>query len=108
MINPSLEIPDATKIPEGQLLDDELSGHIEKAILELPKKYRLVIVLRDMEGLTAEEAAKVLDISVSAVKSRLHRARLFVREEVGRIFIKPCHLLRESIGNNHDSLQRTI
>ncbi len=80
---PKLEIPDATKIPEGQVLDDELSGHIEKAILELPKKYRLVIVLRDMEGLTAEEAAKVLDISVSAVKSRLHRARLFVREQLG-------------------------
>ncbi len=80
---PKLEIPDATKVPEGQVLDDELSGHIEKAILELPKKYRLVIVLRDMEGLTAEETAKVLDISVSAVKSRLHRARLFVREQLG-------------------------
>ena len=85
---PGLEIPDTVMAPEGQALSNELSDLIEQAILKLPKKYRLVIVLRDIEGLSGEETAEVLDISLSAVKSRLHRARLFVRDELRDYFEK--------------------
>ena len=77
-----LEISSKIMAPEGQVLSNELSDLIERAVLKLPKKYRLVIVLRDMEGVSGEEAAEVLDISLAAVKSRLHRARLFVRDEL--------------------------
>lgn len=85
--SPKLEIPDETMAPEGQVLNEEISDYIDKALLELPKKYRLVVVLRDMEGLTAEETARVLDISVPAVKSRLHRARLYMRDRLGEYFL---------------------
>ncbi|MDH3973693.1 MAG: sigma-70 family RNA polymerase sigma factor [Deltaproteobacteria bacterium] len=82
----ALEIPDEALVPEGQALNAELAGQIEEAIGKLPKKYRLVIVLRDAEGLSGEETARVLDISTAAVKSRLHRARLFVRDELKDYF----------------------
>lgn len=83
---PGLEIPSETVAPEGQVLSRELSDMIEQAILKLPRKYRLVIVLRDLEGMSGEETAEVLDISLSAVKSRLHRARLFVKNELSAYF----------------------
>ena len=83
---PKLEIADESMAPEGEVLNGELSDLIEQAVRKLPKKYRLVIVLRDMEGLSGEETAEVLDISLSAVKSRLHRARLFVRDELRDYF----------------------
>jgi len=55
---------------------------LSEAISGLPKKYRVVLLLRDIEGLSAKEVAEVLDMSVPAVKSRLHRARLFVRQQL--------------------------
>ena len=85
---PGLEIPSKAMAPEGQVLSGELIDLIEQAIRKLPKKYRLVIVLRDMEELSGEETAEVLDISLTAVKSRLHRARLFVRDELRDYFEK--------------------
>ena len=84
---PKLEIPDVTAMPEQRLLNGELSVHIEKTILALPKKYRIVLVLRDLEGLTTEETSTVLDISPAAVKSRLHRARLFAKDKLADYFL---------------------
>jgi RNA polymerase sigma-70 factor (ECF subfamily) len=48
--------------------------------MALPKKYRLVIVIRDVEGFSTQEAAEILDLTPTNVKVRLHRARLFLRE----------------------------
>ena len=48
--------------------------------------YRLVVTLRDVEGLPAEETAKILKLSVAAVKSRLHRGRLFLRDHFEKAF----------------------
>jgi RNA polymerase sigma-70 factor (ECF subfamily) len=67
--------------------DDALAGRqveraLERAIGELEPMYREVLLLRDVEGLTAPEVAEVLGLTVQAVKSRLHRARLSVRERV--------------------------
>jgi RNA polymerase sigma-70 factor (ECF subfamily) len=50
----------------------------------LPKKYRVVFALCDVQGLSYEETADVLDLSIAAVKSRRHRARLYLRERLSR------------------------
>ncbi len=62
---------------------------IERAVSRLPEDYRIVFVLRDVEGLSNEEVAAALDLSVGAVKSRLHRARLFLRQQLARVFSPP-------------------
>ncbi len=59
---------------------------IERAIDELPEKYRIVFHLRDIEGLSNEEVGDILRLSISAVKSRIHRARLFLRDSLSDYF----------------------
>jgi RNA polymerase sigma-70 factor, ECF subfamily len=76
------EIPDWSGDAERALLQGELSARMESAIDKLPRDYKIVLVLRDVEGLSAEETAQALGLSVPAVKSRLHRARVFVRREL--------------------------
>jgi RNA polymerase sigma-70 factor, ECF subfamily len=76
------EIPDWSEHAERLLLRGELSEQMEAAIDKLPKEYKIVLVLRDVEGLSAEETGQALGLSVAAVKSRLHRARVFVRQEL--------------------------
>ena len=60
-------------------LDQELREHIIAAVDELEPKYQTVFLLKEVEGLSLEEVGAVMDLSVPAVKSRLHRARLFLR-----------------------------
>jgi len=59
---------------------------LEKAVDELPEVYRVVFYLRDIEGLSNEEVSQVLEISVPAEKSRIHRARLYIRDKVSDYF----------------------
>jgi RNA polymerase sigma-70 factor (ECF subfamily) len=80
------EIADWSEDAEGALLRGELSQRMEAAIDRLPKEYKIVLVLRDIEGFSAEETAEMLKLSVPAVKSRLHRARVFVRQELAGYF----------------------
>ncbi|MDH3252603.1 MAG: sigma-70 family RNA polymerase sigma factor, partial [Ignavibacteria bacterium] len=68
--------------PVEELLTQELRGQLDAAILKLPIDYRIVFVLRDIEGKSAEETAQILRISVEATKSRLRRARAFLRERL--------------------------
>ncbi len=65
--------------PEEIVLKEELRSRLEAAILALPKHYRLVLILRDMEQLDTREVAEVMGISEDTTKKRLHRARVFVR-----------------------------
>jgi RNA polymerase sigma-70 factor (ECF subfamily) len=65
--------------PEEIVLNQELRRRLEDAILALPKHYRLVLILRDMEQLDTQEVAEVMGISKETTKMRLHRARVFVR-----------------------------
>ncbi len=58
----------------------------EKAINEHPESFRIVFHLRDVQGLSNEEVSKILDLTVAAVKSRLHRARLFLRDKLSDYF----------------------
>jgi RNA polymerase sigma-70 factor (ECF subfamily) len=78
--NRRLEIADWSALPDDQALRGELRGVIRQAIQELPEIYRAVIMLRDIEELSTEETAEVLDVSREVVKTRLHRARLAVRQ----------------------------
>lgn len=68
--------------PLHTLLDGELRTAMDEAIGQLPYDYRVVFILRDVEGNSAEETAKILKLSVPAVKSRLRRARVFLRERL--------------------------
>ncbi len=64
----------------------EVQAELEKALLELDDKYRLVFVLRDVEGLSVRETAQALELTESTVKVRLLRARLALRERLTRKF----------------------
>lgn len=80
-----LQVPGDDPSPEERLEHKELRHSLLAAVQKLPKKYRMVLVLRDMEGLSAKEVGAVMGLTERAVKSRLHRARLFVRHELGGV-----------------------
>ncbi len=76
------QTPGWARLPLDQVLNEELGQTLRKAILELPEKYRVVLVLRDIEGFSTEESAGILKLSLANIKVRLHRARLFLREKL--------------------------
>jgi RNA polymerase sigma-70 factor (ECF subfamily) len=77
-----LQIPVEGLSPEAALQNKQLRQALDAAIGKLPPKYKMVLILRDMEGLSAKEVGAVMGLNERAVKSRLHRARLFVRREL--------------------------
>ncbi len=80
------QIEDWRPNPEQQYVREELRELLEKSIAALPAIYRTVFVLRDVEHLSNEETAEALNLTVAAVKSRLLRARLMMRERLSRHF----------------------
>jgi len=83
---PPDQVPQWALMPLDKLLNEELAGAINRGILSIPKKYRMVIVLRDIEGFSTAETAQILSISSANVKVRLHRARLFLRDKMKGYF----------------------
>ncbi len=81
-------ISDWSKIPTNVIENEELRQIIDEAIKKLDPDYRIVFLLRDIEGLSTEETAQATDLSIPAVKSRLHRARAFLRREISKAFSK--------------------
>jgi RNA polymerase sigma-70 factor (ECF subfamily) len=79
-------VPSAEAQPDAQAHAREIGALLQAAILSLPESQREVLVLRDVEGLSAEEAARVIGIEVGALKSRLHRARMDLREKLVTFF----------------------
>jgi RNA polymerase sigma-70 factor (ECF subfamily) len=79
-------VPGWALMPLDKLLNEELSSAIHRAIISIPKKYRMVIVLRDIEGFSTAETAEILDLSPANVKVRLHRARLYLRDKLKGYF----------------------
>jgi RNA polymerase sigma factor (sigma-70 family) len=75
---------DWSQTPEAEILSRETRDILQRAIDGLPDTYRAVLVLRDIEGLSNEEVAEEVGETVPAVKSRLHRARMSLREELTR------------------------
>ena len=76
------DVPESIDPPEGELLRAELRAVIDRVIAELPPTYRAVVLLRDMEELSTEETAQVLDLSIDVVKTRLHRGRAAMRQKL--------------------------
>jgi RNA polymerase sigma-70 factor (ECF subfamily) len=66
--------------PDDAVLRSELAGHLRDAIGRLPEDFRIVVLLRDVEGFDTAETAEMLGLTEAAVKSRLHRGRLAVRK----------------------------
>ena len=85
-LSSSYDIPDFSNNPSEQLERNELKQIINKSILSLPPKYRFVFNLRDIEGFSTKEASEILGITAQTVKTRLHRARLFLREKISEQF----------------------
>lgn len=73
-------------LPERDFETAEVRAELERAIGRLPEKLRAVFVLRELEGLSTEETAQALSISSENVKTRLHRARLWLREQLSPYF----------------------
>jgi RNA polymerase sigma-70 factor (ECF subfamily) len=71
--------------PEAFAIRSQEAQWLRAAIQNLPPQYRIVLVLRDMEGLTDEEVAEITGLRAGTVRVRLHRARLFVRKELMRV-----------------------
>jgi len=74
--------------PDDELQSEELRTQLQRAINELPEIYRTVFLIRDVDGFSTEETAEALDISVPTVKTRLHRARIALREAIAKYFDK--------------------
>jgi len=84
------QIEDWAFQPAHQVLDSETRDVIEQAVAELPDTLRTVFILRDIQGYNTAETADMLNISVSAAKVRLHRARLRMRELLTPYFSQPA------------------
>jgi RNA polymerase sigma-70 factor (ECF subfamily) len=83
-------LADPAPSPEQQATNQELAAALTRAIDTLDPSQREVLILRDVEGLSAPEVATILGLSVDAVKSRLHRARLAVRHQLAPAFAPPA------------------
>jgi RNA polymerase sigma factor, sigma-70 family len=78
--------PDEKPLADADLLEDERKQVIARAIAALPEKYRLPIVLRDVEGKSYEEVAQILELGLGTTKSRISRARGLLKEKLKHYF----------------------
>jgi RNA polymerase sigma-70 factor (ECF subfamily) len=81
-LSPAAELSDESRPPDAELLRSELHAVVERVIQELPPLNRAVVLLRDMEELSTEETAGILDVSTDVVKTRLHRGRIAMRQKL--------------------------
>jgi RNA polymerase sigma-70 factor (ECF subfamily) len=83
-----IDVEDWSPRPVDRALTKELGSQLDRAVALLPEDYRGAFLLRDIEGLSNEQIAKAMKLSVPAVKSRIHRARVFLRNELATYFAK--------------------
>ena len=79
---PGVEIRGEEPAPEAEYLHSELRAVVDRAIAELPVTYRAVVLLRDIEELSTDDVAQILDLSHDVVKTRLHRGRTAMRQKL--------------------------
>jgi RNA polymerase sigma-70 factor, ECF subfamily len=94
------QIIDWCCLPEAELLSTEARSRIDKAVDALPHNLRVVFLLRDIEGLSTQETGEVLNLSEVAVKTRLSRARMRLRELLTEYYGERLLQLRSSKGEN--------
>jgi RNA polymerase sigma-70 factor (ECF subfamily) len=90
----SRHLVDWSAVPDDQLLTAEAREVMDRAIAELPETLRSTFILRDIQGLSGSETAEVLGIGVPTVKTRLHRARLWLRDRLSDYFKEGAHGIR--------------
>ena len=81
----SLYEPSSREMPDAEVYRHELQSALTEAIQQLPPNYRSVVLLRDVEELSTEEAAEILEVSTDVVKQRLHRGRVALRKILGKV-----------------------
>jgi RNA polymerase sigma-70 factor (ECF subfamily) len=81
----AVPLPDQRQCPERTFDKKERAERLEVAIESLSEKYRLAFVLKEVQGLSYEETGRVLNISLGTVKSRIHRAKLLLREKLAGV-----------------------
>lgn len=86
--SPLDEAPDWSEAPELRAEQTDLRRVLERAVRALPVEYRTPLILRDIEGLSTQEAAELMELGEAAFKSRLHRARLAVRRAMDEYFVE--------------------
>jgi RNA polymerase sigma-70 factor (ECF subfamily) len=96
-----LKSPESAYV-DAQSMRNQMLEALENAIRRLPDDYRPVFILRDVDGLTSREVGRILDLTVPAVKSRLHRSRLMLRRRLNRFFDE------QKISNNPDDLDLAL
>ncbi len=79
-------VPDPSGNPEALVVDPVVDGEIQSALAELSHDLRVVVLLSDVEGFSYEEIAQILGVPVGTVKSRLHRARRFLRDRLEPLY----------------------
>ena len=77
-----VEVADPSRTIDQRLVDGWMDGRLRHALNQLPSSYRLILVMREIEGLSTKEVATVAGVSESNVKTRLHRARLMLRKQL--------------------------
>ena len=85
----NLDVPSWDEAPEPSAMNSELGDKIQEGIAMLQPELRAAVVLRDVSGLSSREAAEALDITVSSLKSRLHRARVLLRQHLAEYAPSP-------------------
>jgi RNA polymerase sigma-70 factor, ECF subfamily len=96
-----LQIVDWCCMPETELMSSEARAYMDKAVEQLQPALRAVFLLRDIEGLSTEETSQVLDLSEAAVKTRLSRARMRLRELLSGYYGE--HIARQSLAHKEES-----
>ena len=77
-----IDVADHARPADQQLIDASMDGRLRRALQKLPPSYRMIVVMREMEGLSTKEVATVTGLSEANVKTRLHRARLMLRRHL--------------------------
>jgi RNA polymerase sigma-70 factor (ECF subfamily) len=101
---PAEEVADGARPPDLDYLRSELRNVLDRVIVELPPAYRAVVLLRDIEELSTEETAQILDLTTDVVKTRLHRGRLAMRQTLDCYLHNHC--LEEQAGPNPAALSQ--
>jgi RNA polymerase sigma-70 factor, ECF subfamily len=79
---PAIDVVDRAKLADQQMIDDWNSARLRRALQQLPPSYRMIVVMREIEGLSTKEVAEITGLSDANVKTRLHRARLMLRHHL--------------------------